>query len=113
MYHNKKRENRYFSYIFNPLSTTQTLDGNDIEDFAGQDWGDKDAACSGFTAHYPTPFLLPFFRHPVGFFSSSRVFLRAANKCKRHSKHIKINNFSRLAPSKEITVLVGTYAFMR
>lgn len=37
MYRNKKRENRYFSYIFNPPSTTQTLDGNDIEDFAGQD----------------------------------------------------------------------------
>lgn len=68
MYRNKKRENRYFSYIFNPLSTTQTLNGNDIEDFAGQDWVIKTprAQTSQLTIQHLFSSLLP---------TSCRIFL--------------------------------------
>lgn len=38
MYRKKKRENRYYSYQFNPLDISATLDGNGYEVFDGIEW---------------------------------------------------------------------------
>jgi TonB-dependent receptor len=38
MYRNKKRNNRYYSYIFNPADISATLDGNGLDAFDGIDW---------------------------------------------------------------------------
>lgn len=38
MYRNKKRNNRYYSYIFSPTDISATLDGNELDAFDGIDW---------------------------------------------------------------------------
>jgi len=38
MYRNKKRNNRYYSYIFSPTDISATLDGNGLDAFDGIDW---------------------------------------------------------------------------
>lgn len=38
MYRNKKRNNRYYSYIFSPTDNGATLSSNDVDAFDGIDW---------------------------------------------------------------------------
>lgn len=52
MYRNKRRNNRYYSYLFNPTDISQQLEGNGNEQFAGISWTCRTPAAQASQLNY-------------------------------------------------------------